>query len=318
MLTTPVVRCLKQQLNAEVHYLTKKAYASMLLHNPHIDKVHTLSDQGLLKTISRLKRENFDLIIDLHHNLRTFMVKTLLRKKAYSFNKLNYQKWLLVNFKIDKLPDEHIVDRYMATCEPLGVHNDGEGLDYYIQPKDEVDISILPEQFQKGYIVWVLGAKQGTKQYPSEKIVKALGTIDEPIVLIGGKEERRMVRTIMSLIHNKPNVYDAVGEYNISQSASLVRQSYMVITNDTGMMHIAAAFKKKTISLWGNTVPAFGMYPYYGDHLVSARILEVQDLKCRPCSKIGYDSCPKGHFNCMNEIHTAEIKKAITELEAST
>jgi ADP-heptose:LPS heptosyltransferase len=74
-----------------------------------------------------------------------------------------------------------------------------------------------------------------------------------------------------------------------------------VVTHDTGLMHIAAAFKRPIISLWGNTVPSFGMYPYYGDRQ-SGVILQTNKLWCRPCSKIGYDKCPLGHFKCMQEI----------------
>ena len=66
------------------------------------------------------------------------------------------------------------------------------------------------------------------------------------------------------------------------------------------MMHIAAAFKKKIYSVWGNTIPQFGMYPYMAAS--NSKIIEVKGLGCRPCSKIGYDKCPKGHFKCMQEI----------------
>ena len=314
VLTTPVVRCLKKQLNAEVHFLTKKGYYSMLSENPHIDKVHIYND-NLLKTIATLRKEKFDLIIDLHHNLRTFIVKTLLLKKSYSFDKLNYKKWLYVNFKINHLPDLHIVDRYIATCSTLGLKNDYEGLDYYIPLKDELNIKeILPERFHSGYTAWVIGAKQATKRLPIEKIAQAIAGINSPIVLLGGKEDKNNSKLLMGAIHNKENVYNATAHYSINQSASLVRQASLVITNDTGLMHIAAAFKKRIISLWGSTVPEFGMSPYYGHLPIPGRLIEVYDLPCRPCSKIGYDQCPKRHFKCMNEINEEEIRRAMTDL----
>jgi ADP-heptose:LPS heptosyltransferase len=64
-------------------------------------------------------------------------------------------------------------------------------------------------------------------------------------------------------------------------------------------MHIAAAFKRPVISVWGNTVPEFGMYPYFGSAAVAGKIMEIKGLSCRPCSKIGYKKCPRGHFKCM-------------------
>ena len=90
----------------------------------------------------------------------------------------------------------------------------------------------------------------------------------------------------------------------IDDLAFLVKQAERIITHDTGLMHIAAAFNKPVISVWGNTVPDFGMYPYQVDQ---SKIVEVKNLYCRPCSKIGYKKCPLGHFKCMNEHNPANI-----------
>ena len=314
VLTTPVVRCLKKQLNAEVHFLTKRNYQNLVSHNPYIDRVHLLGN-SLSKCVKRLKEENFDLIIDLHHNLRTFIIKAQLGKKSYSFPKLNFEKWLMVQFKIDRLPDLHIVDRYLYTCLPLGVKNDLEGLDFFIPEKDEVDIATLPPAFQNGYIAWVIGAKQNTKKFPNDKIINVIDLAHKPVVILGGKEDRAYGKFItMGLLGSKQDVYNACGEYTLNQSASVVKQSKLVITNDTGLMHIAAALKKKIISLWGNTIPEFGMSPYYGADYTPNLIMEVTDLPCRPCSKIGYDECPKGHFKCMKKIADSEVKRAIDSL----
>ncbi|MBK5286208.1 MAG: glycosyl transferase, partial [Bacteroidia bacterium] len=95
------------------------------------------------------------------------------------------------------------------------------------------------------------------------------------------------------------NCFNAAGKFSLNQSAAIIKHSKKVIAHDTGLMHIAAAFKKEIISVWGNTVPEFGMFPYYGDDQVHSSKFEVQSLKCRPCTKIGYDRCPKGHFKCM-------------------
>ncbi|HNV96526.1 MAG TPA: glycosyltransferase family 9 protein, partial [Bacteroidales bacterium] len=93
--------------------------------------------------------------------------------------------------------------------------------------------------------------------------------------------------------------------YSLLQSASLIRQAKVVLTGDTGLMHIAAAFNKKIVTVWGNTVPEFGMYPYSDKNLYT--INEVKSLPCRPCSKIGFNQCPKKHFNCMIKQDTSSI-----------
>ena len=112
-------------------------------------------------------------------------------------------------------------------------------------------------------------------------------------------------------------VFNACGKYSLNQSASLVSQAKLVVTNDTGLMHIAAAFKKPVYSIWGNTIPAFGMSPYYGNNVAAgiSRKFETLNLDCRPCSKLGYPSCPKGHFKCMNLINELEIAELVNTIE---
>lgn len=313
VLTTPVVRALKTQVDdAQVHFATKPPFRGMLENNPYIDHVHVLS--GTLKELIReLKAENFDVIIDLHHNLRTWQIKQALARRALSFDKLNLQKWLFVNLKINRLPNRHIVDRYMDTVKPLGVKADALGLDFFIPDKDEVPLEWLPPGFQNGFVAYAIGGQHATKKLPVKRMIELCDKINKPIVLLGGKEDQPAGEEIATFFARPPSgdweagltelnkktiIYNACGLYNLNQSASLVRQARYVFTHDTGLMHIAAALKKEVFSIWGNTVPSFGMYPYR----TKFTVLENNRLACRPCSKIGHAKCPKGHFKCMNEI----------------
>lgn len=301
VLTTPVIRCLKEQLpGAEVHFLTKNVFHRVLEANPNITKIYLL-DQKLSNLIPSLKKEKYDFIVDLHKNIRTLIVKTRLNVRSGTFEKLNYEKWLLTNMRINRLPDIHIVDRYFQAVNGLNVQNDGEGLDYYIPDEDGIDIKLLPDMCQKGFIALSIGGKHNTKRMPPEMLAEICTKVDYPFLLMGGREDFTYGEKAIAQSHNK-NIYNACGNFNINQSASLIRQSQAVVTHDTGLMHIAAAFKKKIVSIWGNTVPEFGMYPYlpgkFNDHVV---ISEVKGLKCRPCSKIGFKKCPKKHFDCMKK-----------------
>jgi ADP-heptose:LPS heptosyltransferase len=312
VLTTPLVRCLKKQVpEAEVHFLTKSTYLQILASNPYIDKIHYL-EQSLQLVIKELQRENFDYIIDLHHNLRSMKVKEALKVRAFSYNKLNVQKWLYTSFKWNTLPDVHIVDRYLETVKTFGVQNDGAGLDYFIAREDVINDSDIPTSHSAGYVGLVIGAALNTKKYPLHHVKRLCELLDHPIMLLGGLEDADEGDRIAASDHIK--IYNACGKFGLNESADLVRRSKLVITNDTGLMHIAAAYKRPVISLWGNTVPAFGMYPYYGSSYLEQfsaghgsgklpyEIIEIQNLRCRPCSKIGYDSCPLGHFKCMEKI----------------
>lgn len=314
VLTTPVIRTVKTQLDkAEVHYATKIQFQELFQANPYIDKMHYLRE-SLHDLIEELKTERFDYIIDLHHNLRTFRVKRALGAKSSSYNKLNIEKWLKVNIKIDKLPNIHIVDRYMKTVEFLGVRMDALGLDYFIPEKDEVPSDWLPDGFRNDYVVYAIGAQHGTKKLPLKRMIELCDRINKPVVLLGGPEDAATGEAVAKFfstvgepaetteglrrLNKKTIVYNGCGKFNINQSASVVRQASYVFTHDTGLMHIAAAFKKEIFSIWGNTIPAFGMYPYR----TRFTILENTRITCRPCSKIGYEKCPKGHFRCMNDL----------------
>ncbi|MBS1952478.1 MAG: glycosyltransferase family 9 protein [Bacteroidetes bacterium] len=296
VLTTPVIRCLKiQAAQVTVHYATKKQYQVILENNPYIDRVFYLENK-LNDLIVQLKNEQYDWVIDLHNNLRTRIIKWKLGVQSYSFNKLNLEKWLMVNLKINRLPDVHIVDRYLKTIQPLGIKNDGLGLDYFIPEKDEVPLSWFPLTHRQGFIAYAIGAQHETKKLPVKRMIELCKNINRPMVLLGGKEDYENGETVSLAVGEM--IFNTCGKLNLNQSASLVKQAQYVFTHDTGLMHIAAAFKKEVYVLWGNTIPAFGMYPYR----TKFTSLENIHLRCRPCSKIGYNKCPKGHFKCMNEI----------------
>ena len=133
---------------------------------------------------------------------------------------------------------------------------------------------------------------------------------------MGGKEEKEIGERLNNLYPEK--IINYCGKININESAYVVKNAACVITHDTGMMHIAAAFKKRIISVWGNTIPEFGMYPYFGskntDAELHSNIIEVKGLSCRPCSKIGFAKCPKGHFKCMNEIDLDKISGLVSHI----
>jgi ADP-heptose:LPS heptosyltransferase len=308
ILTTPVVRCLYKQIDAEIHFLTKEPFQSIVKPNPFIKKVYSIKKE-VSEVIEALKKESYDFVIDLHKNIRSLQVKRALKTANFSFHKINFEKWLMVNFKLDRLPNVHIVDRYLEAASSLGIVNDGKGLDYFIPPEMEIDADRF--LFERGvekhskFIVFAIGAAHSTKRLPTEKIIDICKKIELPVILLGGPGDR--VAGVQIQKEAGKHVINTCGDLKLNESASMVRQSYKVLTHDTGMMHIAAAFGKDIISIWGNTIPEFGMYPYYPNGYNNNITIEVDGLSCRPCSKIGYQKCPKGHFKCMNQINIKKV-----------
>lgn len=298
VLTTPIVRCLKLQGKFEIHYVVKSSYRELLALNPHIDKIWSF-EKDISEITESLKKESFDHIVDLHHNLRSMRLKKQLGVKSSTFPKLNIQKWLLVNLKWNRLPNKHIVDRYFMAVQPIGIQNDGKGLEFYLpEPLPAIEI-------QKPFLCLVIGAAHFTKQIPAEKAIEICNLSPLPVVLLGGKNERDKAIAIQH--KSSGMIINKVGKLSLHESAVWISASDYVITADTGMMHIAAALNKPMAVLWGSTVKDFGMSPYSPEGDLHVSDYEILGLPCRPCSKLGFGKCPKKHFKCMKEISASDV-----------
>jgi len=306
VLATPAIRCLKTQLEgAEVHFLTKRSFKAVTEANPYIDQFHYY-DNNLSELIDQLYKEKFDLIIDLHRNFRTEIIKFRLDVLSISYKKLSFQKFLLTRFGINKMPSRHITDRCMDTIAPLGVVNDGMGLDYFIPAEHHIKSTDIPTSHQAGFIALVIGASYFTKKLPIKKLQELCGSIQFPIILIGGKEDAKEGEDIAAI--DSVKIYNACGKFSLHESADLVQQSKLVISHDTGFQYIACAFNKKVLAIWGGTSPLLDVEPYYGIHQlqvhtdnVAYQNFIVPNLSCQPCSNYGTKTCPKGHFKCMQQ-----------------
>ena len=299
--TTPVVRCLKKQIpNAEVHFLTKPAFKYIYDNNPYVDKLLLLKP-SLTDTINEIRAEQYDYIVDLHNNLRTTLIKLRTGIKSSTYKKQPIKKWLSLKFKLKLIAPTHLVDRYLEATKPLGIVNDGKPIDYYIKAEHQLD-KLLPASHQNGYIAFIIGATHFTKRMPNEKIISICSKLKLPIVLLGGNDVKANGNVIAEAIGT--SVYNACGKTSLDESVFLVSKAESIIGFDTGLTHIAEAFNKPIVSIWGGTVPELlGVQPYMVKDVLVAGI----ELDCRPCSKFGLEKCPLGHFKCMNDMPEGEI-----------
>ena len=299
VLMTPALRCLKKRYpQAELHFLTKSKMKAVTVANPYIDKFHYFD--GDFKAMAReLKKERFDYVIDLHKNLRTLRLRFFLHAKWYSYQKLSIQKFLLTKLHWDLMPETHISTRSLNALLPLDVHDDGQGLDYFIPDKDKVDINQLPEHLQRGFGAVVIGASYATKKLPVDKLIELIDRLMVPVILMGGPEDQETGELIIAGTKNK-NAWNGCGKFSLNGSADLIRQANWVISHDTGLQYIACAFNKRVMAIWGGTSPKLAVEPYYGKEADGKyRNYIVAGLNCQPCSNFGLKACPKKHFNCM-------------------
>lgn len=300
VLTTPVISALAEA-NYEVHYLTKKAFSEILETNPHVDRVITLED-SLSDVIDIIKVIKYDVVIDLHRNIRSRRVSQSVSCPSYRLKKNRVALWALTETRWKTHKEKHIVSRFMDVLQPLGITEDNPQTEYYL----EKNASSKKENHHGNYMVIAVGAAWKTKCIPESSIIHIVNNSSfEEIVLIGGPDDKEIASRISTKL-SRP-VSNQVGLLSINESAKLISEARVLLTGDTGMMHIAAAFGVPVVAVFGSTHPSLGYVPHYGNRNVDHYIIENNDISCRPCTKQGKTKCPKGHFKCMNDLSPSEI-----------
>ena len=310
---TPVIRALKVQMDeVDLHVLSDISAAFPLEENPYVDNIQHLQE-SIWKDYQNLKREKYDILINLSEEWRASFLKILLHVKTYSLKPLRWKRWLMVNLKIDQLPNQHLVSRMFEGLEKLKLKSDELGLDFFIPEKDKVLREWLPKAFWGDYTVFCIPAAYNTRKLTIDRMIELCDKINKPIVLLGGKDDFETGEVVSSFfgksvslmygegllqVNKRTIVYNACGKFNFNQMASVIKQSKVVFTFDSDFIPVASALKKEIIGLWGNTILMFGKYPYR----TKFTVLENNRIECRPCTSRGFDKCPKGHFKCMNRI----------------
>ena len=298
VLTSPVLRILQNGLEggAELHMVVRKRYVPVIEHHPRVSKIFSF-ENTVQEVMEPLSLEGYDYIIDLQNNLRSNLIKKRLGVLAFTVEKKNLAKfvWIKLGFKWE-IP--HIVQRYIDTLKTLGLSDDGQGLEFEIPMGVHVDLPF------KDYTAVVIGANHFGKRPDATHWSSIIHRIPGNIVIVGGREEEMMSTALV----NESRVFSVVNRLNLMESAWVVKQAQLVVAGDTGLMHVAAAFGKNIISLWGCTRPGLGMYPWRpGNHSV---MIEPVGRGDRPCSKLG-DVCKHGQLSrCIHEIDLNSVERS--------
>lgn len=307
VLTTPALSLIKKYYpNAKIHFLVKEKFSHVLDYLPHIDKV--ITPKSFTQTLRELKQQRYHLVIDLQNSFRSLLIRTLLTATSVAVSKQNFRKLQMTVLK-QKLGVSHIVVRYCETLRYLGITEPPGSLSFLPEMTEAIqqELSRL-RSGSKPVIAAVLGATHNTKRWPYEYWITSLNQIGWPVILLGGRPEQTEIATWLDRLQIP--YFNACGILNLSQSAACIAEANCVISHDTGLMHIAAAFQKPIISIWGNTVPEFGMFPWK----TYWKPAQVAGLSCRPCSKIGYPTCPQKHFHCMKQNQPEKITELVTAI----
>lgn len=301
VLSTPVLRLLTLQGGANVDMLTKAPCKGLFDENPYVIEV---LDYGTLRN-NEIAERGYDLIIDLQNNVRSRRLTRNVRGKVIRIKKQHFSKWLYLKLGINKLSGLHVASRNIQVLDQLGIKDDGKGLDIYPKGQNKSE-----SEHAKKTIVVAMGGTYITKRIPTNLANSFISESDDcRYVLIGGSD------TETEGLKTRSNTENLISKTSLSQSITLISEADLVVTGDTGMMHIAAALQKPIVVVWGSTSEVFGFYPYYGyNSSQEYASVSIDHLTCRPCSKYGRHSCPKRHMNCLNLLNGQVVRHEIFRL----
>jgi len=320
ILTTPLVRALRKAYpNALIDYLVKEEFLELLQNNPHIDNVHSINSGNGLKELFRWRKKiisnEYTSILDLHRSIRSILMTIWIGEvELGKFNKNLFRRIVLVKlgFNLYKqiIP---VTQRYFEAAKRLDLVDDGLGTELF---HDGIIPSKITNSLEsKKFIVMAPGAGYFTKRWLPEYFAiladKLIEEYDARIYLIGSASDREVCSEIRKYMNN--HAHDLSGNYSILETSAIIGASDALITNDSGMMHVAVSQKKTVLAFFGSTTAEFGFFPYGENY----QVLENKDLNCRPCSHVGRDKCPKGHFKCMKEISPELAYNSIINLMES-
>ncbi len=326
LLTTPLLRQLRAAYpHARIDMAVDIRFADIVRHNPHVDTVLAYSRSLSAGDLSALKaslcfslpRKRYSFIVDLQRNRHSRRIRRRMGGALYRMHKARLKKLALVHLKKNLYGHAApIAERYRATVSELRVDDDGQGLELWLP--DEESSGVYPPSARandgsRRRIAVAPGAHHATKRWLPERFAEAASALaleqQADVVLLGGEADRGVCAEVLGAMAPGLHVVDASGSTSVFDTARLLDTCDVLLTNDTGVMHIAAARRVPVVAVFGSTVTEFGFAPYRVPH----RIAEVA-LPCRPCTHIGRSRCPRGHFNCMKLVGAQAVVQAAREL----
>ena len=289
-LVHPVIDRLKRE-GYQVDLLTKAAYCELFAANPHVNDLLLLETfNGLPQLIKELRSRNYHRIIDLHKNIRAHFIRWAMPRRTVSYKNYRLRRLLLVKGKLNLLSNNSVIGNYFKALKPLGIFPDSRDLTYRLPYR--LDPTIRP-YVNRPPIVISPFARYATKEWVYyDGLIEALSQ-NYPIVILGEHKDEPRAQKLL-----RPGVTSLCGQVGLNGIIDLIARSVLLITNDSGIMHLGAGTATPLISFFGSTVPEFGFVPRRGD----VSIIQDRHLACRPCHYHGRDVCPQGHFACMHNL----------------
>ncbi|MBN1397168.1 MAG: lipopolysaccharide heptosyltransferase II [Bacteroidetes bacterium] len=328
VLSSLLIRILRKRFPAsQIDFVVRDQYAELIRCNPYLNSVIEFRTGGgfndLHRFAQRIKQEKYDLLIDIHNSLRSRYIRYLSGAgEKMNVNKRIFARTMLVKFKRNYYYSYvSVADRYIESLGIYGIKNDLQGLELFIPDEIADRVSNLVLSLKSNRFGKIIGlcpsARHFTKRWPEERFIEAGVSLscelNAKIIIFGGKDDTGLCTAVKEGINKRSGDEIAssfCGKFSLFETAAAIKSCDLIVTNDSGLMHIAAAMKRKIVAIFGSTVREFGFFPIGSENIV----LEKENLYCRPCSHIGRKNCPERHFRCMNEITASDVVKAVKKI----
>ncbi|MDD5687080.1 MAG: lipopolysaccharide heptosyltransferase II [Elusimicrobia bacterium] len=313
VLTIPLIQAAKKYLKSEVSVLCIPSTQNILESHPSISELIVYDKKGkdkglmgLLKVVKKLREKKYDISLIPHPSFKSGLIAYLSGiPKRIGLSNSAGRIFFTGNVFFDK--EKYQLERYLDLLKYFDIEVREEKTEIYIDKKDEEYVANLLAGSEVFFGINP-GSVWATKRWPaknyaelSDRIVNELGG---KIIIFGGPDDIEVVNTVVKNMGTK--AINLAGKTTIKQLAALIKKCKIFITNDSGPMHIAAAFNVPTVAVFGPTVKELGFFPYSKKAVVIEK-----DIPCRPCGRHGPNKCPQGDFKCMNEVSVDDVFKAV-------
>jgi heptosyltransferase-2 len=314
VLTTPLLSALAER-HGPVDVVTTPAAASLLEHHPSVAEVLPYDKHGAARGWRGLRRLGSELrarqyrTVYLPHRSWRSAVLALWSGAGERIGFADSPAALTYTRRVARPQTGHEVERLLRLAQPLPGAPPPVTLGLTAADCAAADAWLAAHELGAGFTALAPGSVWGTKRWPY--YTELASRTEGPVVIVGGREDAPLAQAIVQASGGK--AVSAAGALSLRESAALIRQARVLVTNDSAPLHLATAMGTPVLALFGPTVPEFG----FGPRRPGDVTLGHTELSCRPCSRHGPKACPLGHHRCMRDLSVEVVSRALATM-AST
>ncbi|MCI5196319.1 MAG: lipopolysaccharide heptosyltransferase II [Candidatus Electrothrix sp. AW5] len=324
IMTTPAIRSIRSNFpEAQITLLALPWVKDVFRASPHIDQIFIYDKQGRhkglqgkLRLAGELRKKNYDLTILLQNAFEAALITFLARIPVRGGYTTDGRGLLLTHgvrkhHAIKRRYQRHQVHYYQEMIQGLGLQQSQNNLELFLDPAAEQEANALINkglQGEKRENIPIIGLNPGAaygpaKCWPAAKYAELARRLSDTtnglIVLFGTQADQKAADEIRAVAGKR--IMDLTGKTTLALALACIARCHVFVTNDSGLMHVAAALNTPLVAIFGST-----------DHIATGPYSEQatvvrQPVDCSPCMKT---HCPKEHFQCMEGITVQEVEQA--------